>query len=163
MVTINYLTRRDTQPEMDVVHPAENEGGFQLSTYQENILRPLRSFVIKSNLNKIIAFLFISWKLVRFYRYLIVLQEMHNAEGVFSGMEIHHSELMFKGKNERMGLFISVLRQMDFQASSVLCCIFREGKNVLLSTAACIQSNIQTLLSGSAQVLINTGCYQHVK
>lgn len=49
---------------MDIVYPAENDGSFQLSMYQENILRPLGGFVIKSNLNKIIALLFINWRLV---------------------------------------------------------------------------------------------------
>lgn len=126
---------------MDIVYPAENDGSFQLSMYQGNILRPLRGFVIKSNLNKIIALLFINWKLVRFYRYLIVLQEMHNAGEIFGGEETYHCVLMFKGKNIGMSLFISVLRQMEFQVSSVLCCIFREGKNVfLLSTAAPVYS-----------------------
>lgn len=64
-LTIDYQTRRrDTQPEMAIVYPAKNDGSFQLSMYQENILRPLGGFVIKSNLNKIIALLFINWKLV---------------------------------------------------------------------------------------------------
>lgn len=49
---------------MDVVYLAENDKTFQQSMYPENILRPLRSFAIKSNLNKIIALLFINWKLV---------------------------------------------------------------------------------------------------
>lgn len=49
---------------MDIVYPAENDGSFQLSMYQENILRPFRGFVIKSNLNKIIALRFINWKSV---------------------------------------------------------------------------------------------------
>lgn len=52
-LTIDYQTRRrDTQPEMAIVYPAKNDGSFQLSMYQENILRPLKGFVIKSNLNK---------------------------------------------------------------------------------------------------------------
>lgn len=60
-LTLYYQTRRrDTQPEMDVVYPAENDGSFQLSMCQGNILRPLRGFAIKSNLNKIIALLFIN-------------------------------------------------------------------------------------------------------
>lgn len=64
-LTIDYQTRRrGIQLEMDVVYCAENDGSFQLSIYQENILRPLRGYVIKSNLNKIIALLFINWKLV---------------------------------------------------------------------------------------------------
>lgn len=37
---------------MAIVYPAKNDGSFQLSMYQENILRPLKGFVIKSNLNK---------------------------------------------------------------------------------------------------------------
>jgi len=49
---------------MDVAYLAENDESFQQSMYPENILRPLRSFAIKSNLNKIIALLFINWKLV---------------------------------------------------------------------------------------------------
>lgn len=63
---------------------------FSAEHVSKNILRPLRGFVIKSNLNKIIALLFINWKLVRFYRYtLIVLQEMQNARSIFGGMEMY--------------------------------------------------------------------------
>lgn len=29
-----------------------------------------------------------------------MLQEMHNAGGIFGGMEIYHCELMFKGKTK---------------------------------------------------------------
>lgn len=85
---------------MDVVFPAENDGSFQLSMYQKIfILRLLGGFVIKFNLNKIITLLFINWKLVRFYRYtLIVLQEMQNSREIFGGMEVYQCELEFKGK-----------------------------------------------------------------
>lgn len=67
---------------------------------ENNTLQAIRGFAIKSNLNKIIALLFINWKLVRFYRYLIVLQEIHNAGEIFRGMEIYHCELRFKIKME---------------------------------------------------------------
>lgn len=61
---------------------------FSTERVSKNILRLLRGFVIKSNLNKIIALLFINWKLVRFYGYtLTVLEEMQNTREVFGGME----------------------------------------------------------------------------
>jgi len=76
-LTIDCQTRRrDIQPEMEAVYPAGNDGSFQLSMYRENILRPLRGFVIKSNLNKIITLLFINWKLVT-----QVLQALNCAPG----------------------------------------------------------------------------------
>lgn len=114
---------------MDVAYLAENDESFQQSMYPENILRPLRSFAIKSNLNKIIALLFINWKLVS-----QVLQVLNCApgdvqcRGDFIRMEIYHCELMFKEKNWRRSLFISVLWQMEFQVSSVLCSTVKEGK-----------------------------------
>lgn len=62
---------------------------FSAEHVSKNILRPLRDFVIKFNLNKIIALLFINWKLVRFYRYtVIVLHEMQNSRDIFGGMEM---------------------------------------------------------------------------
>lgn len=99
---------------------------FSTEHVSKNILRLLRDFVIKSNLNKIIALLLINW----FYRYiLIVLQEMQNAREILvewkrTSVNWHLKE---KWKNE---LFISVLRQMEFRVNSVFGCIFREGNHV---------------------------------
>lgn len=82
---------------------------FSAKHVSKNILRLLGGFVIKFNLNKIITLLFINWKLVRFYRYtLIVLQEMQNSREIFGGMEVYQCELEFKGKIKEWAVHLSV-------------------------------------------------------
>lgn len=107
----------------------------------KNILKLFRAFVIKSNLNKIIALLFTNWKLVRFYRYtLIVLQEMQNSREIFGGMETYWCQLVFKGKIKEWAVHLSVKADGVPSELSILLPFQRRQSCILLSTAAPIHS-----------------------
>lgn len=107
----------------------------------KNILRLLRAFVIKSNLNKIIALLFTNWKLVRFYRYtLIVLQEMQNTGEISGGMETYQCQMVFKRKIKEWAVHLSVKADGVPSELSILLHFQRRQSCILLSTAAPIHS-----------------------